>query len=490
MNPIPDRPNILFILTDQQRFDSMRCYGNDWIETPNLDALASQSFVFENAYVTQPVCTPARASIMTGLYPHAIGLTRNNTPLSGDTKTIAEMISSDYLCAYFGKWHLGDDAIAQHGFEKWLSVDDSHRHRYSRKEHRFQEADYKRFLRENKVEPPPPNVSYEKWFVGANLPEDLTQAAYLGSEASRFIREHPASEHADNPFMLYVSFFEPHPPYTGPLNDLYDPHKITVGPSFLQRPDSGSLLNRLRADYYMGGNLNPLGIEGGDFHDTTTEAGWRKLRAQYFANVTLVDRNVGRILKALDDSGMADSTIVVLTSEHGEMAGDHGMLEKRSLYEQASRVPLLMRVPWLGKHQTRIRGSFGQIDLVPTLLDLVGQPAPGHLQGVSRAPVIRGEATLDDDVFIQWNGIGDRNLGSPAINRMISLPWRSVVSPDRWKLNLCPGDQCELYDLNSDPYELSNLFNDPGQRDRIRHMAASIRLWQHSTGDSTPLPAV
>ena len=176
------------------------------------------------------------------------------------------------------------------------------------------------------------------------------------------------------------------------------------------------------------------------------------LRAQYFANVTLVDRNVGRILDALESAGYADNTIVVMSSEHGEMGGDHGMLEKRSLYEEASRVPLLMNVPWLNSGQTRIGGSVSQIDLVPTLLDLLDQPVPDHLQGASRAPVLKGEASLDDnDVFLQWNGMGDRNLGSPLINRMVSLPWRSVITADRWKLNLCAGDQCELYDLNNDP---------------------------------------
>ena len=172
-------------------------------------------------------------------------------------------------------------------------------------------------------------------------------------------------------------------------------------------------MNRLRADYYLAGNLNPLGVEGGDFHDTTTEDGWRKLRAQYFANVTLVDRNVGRIMSALEESGMAEDTVVVFTSEHGEMAGDHGMLEKRSLYEEASRVPLLVRVPWLSDRQTRIGGVIGQIDLVPTLLDLAGEPVPGHLEGESRLPVLRGEARLDDNAaFLQWNGVGDRNLGT------------------------------------------------------------------------------
>ena len=522
MTTASNRPNILFILTDQQRQDSLACYGNEWIETPNLNSVADRSFVFENAYVTQPVCTPSRASIMTGLYPHAVGLHRNNIPLPEDCPTIAERISEDYYSAYFGKWHLGDDMIQQHGFDEWISIEDSHRARSTKREYRNVEADYNDHLRRHGVEPPGPGRSYENWSATAGLTEEQTQAYFLGDSAADFIRNHPDSACGDQPFMLYVSFFEPHPPYTGPLNDLYDPEDVSVGPAFLKRPDDGSLLNRLRADYYMAGNLNPLGID--DYHDLTGEVGWRKLRAQYFANVTLVDRQVGKMLDALRATGQFDNTIIVFTSEHGEMAGDHGMLEKRSMYEEASRVPLFIRVPGstpdAAKECQRIPGSVSLVDLVPTLLELSGTPsdspswqarqqsrsrlgdgfAPNavndtstrwQMQGKSLAPVLSGESDLSqNDVFVQWNGMGDRNLGTPEINRMVSMHWRTVITPDRWKLNLCPADQCELYDLNNDPHEMTNLYDDPSQRDRIRDMAARVRIWQSATGDDVDLPRV
>ena len=212
------------------------------------------------------------------------------------------------------------------------------------------------------------------------------------------------------------------------------------------------------------------------------------------ANITLVDSMVGMIADALDEAGISDNTAVVFSSEHGDMAGDHRMLEKRSFYEEASRVPLLMRVPWLSQSARRIEGSVGHIDLIPTLLDLMGEPAPAHLQGKSLAPVLKGDADLsDNEVLIQWNGISpemeDRALGWPQINRMLNNPWRSVVV-NRWKLNLCAADQCELFDLRSDPHETRNLFDDPAQRDRIRDMTARIRAWQVRTGDSAPLPSV
>jgi arylsulfatase A-like enzyme len=401
------------------------------------------------------------------------------------------MAPEEYYCAHFGKWHLGDDTIRQHGFDHWVSVEDFHRPRYTRREYRNVEADYNQHLRDNGVEPPPPNISYEGWVAGAELPEELTQAGFLGKSASEFIGSYPDSAHGRQPLLMFLNFFEPHPPYTGPLNGLYDPELMPVGPAFLKRPNSGSLVNRLRSDYYLGGGLNPLGTRGGDFHDTTTDAGWRKLRAQYFANITLVDRQVGKVFQALQETGLWDDTVIVFTSEHGEMGGDHGMLEKRSLYEEASRVPLLIRAPEISRSQKRIPGSISQIDLVPTLLEMMGQERPPALQGKSRAPVLRDEESLEDnDVFVQWNGMGDRNLGTAEINRMVSVPWRSVVTGDRWKLNLSPGDQCELYDLNSDPHEMTNLFDRPEHRDRIRDLAARIRVWQDATGDIMPLPAV
>ena len=496
---MPDRPNLVFMFSDQQRYDTLACYGNDWIRTPSLNALASESFVFERAYVTQPVCTPARASILTGLYPHAAGPVLNKMILPPETPVIAEMVSDDYLCGYFGKWHLGDDVVPQHGFQEWVSTEDGHRAEYTKPEYLERFSTLHEHLVANGFEPDTEAAGARIFSPDfrSHLPEEFQMASFLGDRAADFI-----DRNKDEPFVLYVSTFEPHSPYDGPFKDLYDPAELPVGPAFLKRPEGASLVNRVRADYFT-----QFLYEGRDQtqdpyvmryaaaeEDITTEMGWRTLRAHYLANITLVDRMVAKITAALERAGIADNTVVVFTSEHGDMMGDHGMLEKRSLYDEASRVPLLMRVPWLSRQQRMIDGSVGHVDLVPTLLDLLGEPVPGHLQGRSLAPVLRGDRTLEgNDVFIQWNGLSpemeDRALGSAAINRMLTLPWRAVVS-DGWKLNLCAGDQCELYDLNADPYEMTNLFDDPSQRDRVRDLAARVRAWQIRTGDDAPLPSV
>ena len=132
---MPDRPNIVVMLSDQQRYDTLACYGNDWIQTPNLNALADESFVFDAAYVTQPVCTPARASIMTGLYPHAAGPIVNKLSLAPEVRTVGDMAPDEYHRGYYGKWHLGDDVVAQHGFHEWVSSEDGHRSQYTKPEY-------------------------------------------------------------------------------------------------------------------------------------------------------------------------------------------------------------------------------------------------------------------------------------------------------------------------------------------------------------------
>ncbi len=478
-------PNLVFIFPDQQRVDMMSCYGNDRIRTPNLNALAGESFVFRHAYASQPICGPARSTILTGLYPHTNGCITNIVPLRPETQTIAEMVSEDYICGYFGKWDLGDDTVPQHGFEKRVSMEDGRGYRssYSKKEYLSRLSDYHYFLIENGFVPDIEVVGAKVFSrrLAARLPERFTKAAFLGREAARFIREN-----RERPFMLYVSFLEPHMPYTGPFDDLYSPEEIPTGPHFLQRPpQNASAAHRLLADRFL-----QFEYEG---HDLRTEVGWRKLRAQYWGLVVLMDRAVGEILRALDETGVSEDTIAVFTSDHGDLLGDHCILDKCVLYEEAVSVPLVVRVPWLGRQQRLLEGRISQVDLVPTLLDLMAQPVPGDLQGESRAGVIRGETTLEgNDVFIEWNSRRGRWLPSIAADkeaiRILELPWRTVVSAEGWKLNLSLEDQCEFYDLNADPYEQMNLFDQPAQRGRIRELTERIRRWQRDTEDSAPLP--
>ncbi len=500
----PERPNLIFILPDRQRRDTMACYGNDWIQVPHLNRLADESLVFDNCYVTQPVCCPARASIMCGQYPIDAGMPVNRHILPADLPTIAEMLPEGYHTGYVGKWHLGDEVVAQHGFDEWLPCFDHWWHEYTDESYSQRFSPYHQWLVSHGFEPdaPHPAGKYFSERFRSQLPLEYHMATWIGQQAAGFIERN-----AQQPFVLFASSKEPHPPFTSPFNDLYDPESLPVEENFRRFPNGHSLFNRVRADFWMqsqyGGDTHHGRRAAGPHFDLATEAGFRQMRSNYYGCVSLVDGMVGNILSAIEDAGVRNNTIVVFTSDHGEMVGTHGHVEMRSPYEDSARVPLLIRAPWLGQTQRRIEGNFSQIDFVPTLLEMLGQRPPDELPGTSRATVLRGHEDLaGNDVFIQHNGIGDRDLTSAAssttippeqvhqINLLKTAPWRSVVTADRWKMTLCAADQGELFDLNTDPLEMTNLFGRPGHQDRIRWMAARLRLWQAQVGDTAPLPGV
>ena len=482
---MPNRPNLLFIFTDQQRADTMACYGNHVIQAPNLNRLAEQSFVFENTYVSQPVCTPSRSTIMTGLYPHTNGCIENSVPLPAQTKTIAEMVSPEYRRGYFGKWHLGDELSPQHGFEHWLRIEDNYRKSYSDADDLPKRSDYHAYLIENGYEPDKESAGQKVFSrpMAARLPVEHTKASFLGREVAGFLRESDGE-----PFVLFVNFLEPHAPFVGPFNDLHPHDHLNTGPAFLKKPSrNASMLHRVMADYY--GQARQDGV------DLSSESGWREIRARYWGLVTLVDRAVGVILGALEATGQAENTVVVYTSEHGDMQGDHGILNKTVMYEESMKVPLLMRVPWLAGNGKNIRGRLSQIDLVPTLLDLLGESIPSELEGQSRAAVLQGASDLQaNDAFVQWNGSdGHKSRGfetdvpAELIAEVAETPRRTIIASEGWKLNLSPGDNAELYDLNSDPHELVNLYDEPDQQDRVQDLTERLVEWQRRFGDEVPL---
>ncbi len=483
-------PNLLFIFTDEQRCDTMAAYGNDRIHTPNLNRLAQESVVFERAYVTQPVCTPSRSSIMTGLYPHTNGCTENNVPLKPETKCLAEMLAQDYVSGYHGKWHLGDQIFRQHGFGEWRSVEDMYIPHYKEGRDREARSDYHHFLIENGFTPK--NGSVFGRGETARFPEEFSKPAFLAREAARFLKEN-----ADRPFCLFVNYLEPHMPFFGPRDSEHDPSEVTLPANFEARPtESNPLKTRVLARSYHERGSSGLPLR--------TEADWRRMIANYWGLVSLVDDSVGRILAALDEGGLSGNTIVCFTSDHGDMMGSHRLLAKCVQFEEAIRVPLVMRVPGAGAK--RIAGPVSQIDLVPTLLELMGQRVPEHLEGESVRSAIEGEGKGEEigrDVFVEWNGpnvgfvdvrgkveVPDWMLefaSREEIAASVSAPTRTVLTREGWKLNLSAIGEHELYDLQSDPLELDNLWARQKARREAKDLAARIHEWQARTGDEVEL---
>ncbi len=479
--PRKDKPNLLFIWTDQQRADTMAVYGNQKIDVPNLNKLAEQSIVFENAYVTQPVCTPSRSSVMTGLYPHSNGCIDNNIPLPASIRCLPELIAdSDYRTAYFGKWHLGDELFAQHGFQEWVSIEDIYNQYFSPGRDKNKLSDYTVYLRSLGYEPDGERGEFKR-MTAAKLPLEHCKPKFLERSACDFLRRH-----RNHPFILYVNFLEPHPPFTGPLDDKYNPEEIELPPNFADdlEPDEPLRYRLLRERYffepYKGDTLK-------------TEADWRKLIARYWGLVSQVDLSVGAILKTLADLGLEDNTIVVFTSDHGDMMGSHRLLNKTVMYEEVVRVPWLMRIPQQGKRRQIMHGRFSHIDLLPTLLDAMGHKA--ELQGRSLLPLIKAEQMPVDDIFIEWNN-KDRTDVSAArlikataeeIDRANGAFVRTVITQDGWKLCWSDKDKSQLFNLRKDPYETTNLFYLSGYEPIKAQLSEKIRRWQLETDDNLAL---
>ncbi|MBP8128822.1 MAG: sulfatase-like hydrolase/transferase [Candidatus Hydrogenedentes bacterium] len=477
------KPNLLFLWTDEQRADTIDVYGNPRIQSPNLSRLASESVVFRNAYVSQPVCTPSRATVMTGLWPHQSGCTQNNVALAQDTRTLPELAAGpDYRTGYFGKWHLGDELFAQHGFEEWRSIEDIYSRYFSEGRDPASTSSYCAWLKNLGHKPDGGRGDFSRDFA-ARLPLEHCKPKYLEREACDFLRRH-----RDEPFMLFVNFLEPHMPFTGPLNGLHRPEDVILPTNFddpIEENEPEAYRERVRK--YVTTNYG-TGV------DLTQESGWRQLIAQYWGLVSQVDRSVGAILTTLEELGLAGDTIVVFTSDHGDMMGSHRMVEKSVMYQEAIRVPWMMRVPEWGRRQHVVEGHVSQIDLVPTLLELLGAPPRDDLPGKSLANVVRGEASLTDPVFVQWNApeamAGGRNPGGAIrdASKRQGPSTRAVITQDGWKLCLSDRDRHQVFQLAADPGETTNVFGKSEHRERVERLAQSVRDWQRLVGDPLALP--
>jgi arylsulfatase A-like enzyme len=459
----PRRPNILFLWTDQHRGDTVPWAGNTAVKAPNFfQPFGEKSFVFQRAYVTQPVCTPSRGSLLTGFWPHNHGSINNNIKLRDDCRTIAEYLPADYATAYYGKWHLGDENNAQHGFRDWRSIEDLYREYYTNPEELKRFSDYHNFLLAHGFPPDQkgtgkdPAAVFSRTFAAA-LPERYTKAAFLARRDGQ-------------PFILSVNTLEPHPPSYGPLNDHHRPDDLPMGPAFAQPVVDGARLVRRQ---YHRTNVT----EGYKNHPIATLADWRRLRCNYYGLVSLVDNAFARIMRALEASGQADNTIVVYVSDHGDMCGDHCLMQKSNFYEGSVHVPLAIHVPWLSRTRVDFDTPISTVDLVPTLLDLAGIDVSGAVAGCSRAHALRDPHSWQaGNVTSEWNDVDDP-----------SYDGRSRITADGWKLNLYRDDDPELHHLTSDPGERHNLAAHPAHRDRVRQLADELRAWQQQTKDTTPL---
>ncbi len=474
--------NLIFLYTDEQRYDTLAVYGNHLIEMPNLNRFAESAAVFDQAYVTQPVCTPSRSSLLTGQWPHTNGLTANNVPLKTETRCLPEMISPEYKTAHFGKWHLGDEIWAQHGFREWRAIEDQYSSHYSEGRDRNELSHYSKWLRDKHGMVPGGGMSYFSREAVTRLPEKCSKPAYLAEEACRFL-----DENKNGPFILYVNFLEPHMPFSGPRDDQYDPENIPLPENYEAVPDS-THHPRTRANWEKWKKSIP------------TERKLRELIARYWGLCSQVDTHAGRILDKLRELGLEDNTIVVYTSDHGDMMGSHQLVAKTVQYQEAVRVPLLIRLPGQ-KEGFRINGPVSQIDIVPTLLELMGEKVPEDCQGKSlRDILVDRKENLEQDIFVEWNGDngasedirldGNSAPGRDTLKKAINDRIRTVITADGWRFSCSPMGFHELFKLTEDPGEKHNLAQDEKYRPLMRELRKKIISWQRETGDNADLPEI
>lgn len=381
--------NVLIILTDEQRFDSLACNGSDYMQTPNLDALASRGVNFQQHRCSSPICSPACASILTGQYARTHGLRKVGGNLPRGTPTLATWLKqSGYATGIFGKSHLEAELT---NFVTWLKPGD---HYFDFDTVRLTEDNvvgpyldwvrqhhpqyYAEALKQGNEETHRPPLGY---FYGPDrldavmpldMPYEVTQTAWIAEQTKTFIAE---QQQADRPFFAVCSFVDPHHPWT-PTREYFDRYDPSQLPEPLPRPENFNATRPVPARHYW---------EGG--HLSIEEL--QRMRAAYFAMVTQIDMAVGSLMGALEAQGMLDDTLIIFTSDHGDYNGDMKLIRKGPFHTEATlHIPLLVSGPGVETGATS-EALTQHVDLVPTVLDLLGMTTPDTVQGISFADVVR-----------------------------------------------------------------------------------------------------
>ncbi len=465
------QPNILLILTDQQRYDALGCYGADWVQTPHLDRLASEGVLFENCYVNSTICTPSRASLLTGKHLPGHGVYKLHDILPEDAVLFPKRLQQlGYTTALFGKLHVSGrlyEANQRHpndGFDiyEWCLEGSIHLDSEFNGYSKWLQEQHPAFYRELK----------EKGRDLRHIPQEYHFTHWAAARTIDFINQHDENQ----PFFCMMSVFDPHNPYEDyPLDML-----ALVADERIPKPL-----------FYESDHKRPYGINQEERHsylgncNSFSEEDFRKMRCGYFTSIALIDLEVGRVLTVLAESGQADNTLVIFTSDHGDMLGDHRLLVKGAFfYDACTKVPLIMRWPQ-SQHGLRTSALVQLHDVAATVLAAAGMP-PEEIQSImpdskNLTPLLHGNTTpLHDSVVCCYrnSGINDQGLcWNPPIHA-------TMLRDERYKLNIYHADphvgrpvEGELYDMQADPQELLNLWNHRDYQHIRQHMTEGLLEW-------------
>lgn len=517
------RPNFLFIITDQHRADHMGCYGNRMVKTPNIDGIAAGGTRWERFYVANPICMPNRASIMTGRMCSVHGARHNGIPLSKDHTTFVELLrDAGYSTGLIGKSHLqsftGLPATNRFEAREGLSTPSAHlRDAYKNNRHsadydlevapawdtplaerlkgdfygfghvevaadhgdqasgdyllwaRAQTPDFDRLTGPENALPDNRITAPQAWRTA--VPEELYSTSWIADRSEAWLAEQATS---DAPFFLQMSFPDPHHPFTPPGRywDMYDPADVALPASFGKGdlPPIRAMKEAMEKGTDPRDNQNPFAV---------TEDEARAIIALTYGMITMIDDAIGRVLKRLDTLGLADNTVVIFTSDHGDYMGDHGLMLKLLLhYQGIIRVPFLWHDPARPAHSPADTGLASSIDIAATILARAGIQAFNGLQGRDLITTPPPEAIVVEE---------DSQRTMTGFDRPQRV--RTVVT-DRYRMSLRAGeDWNELYDLEADPHELTNLYDAPNAA-AIRHTVTETMLRRMiDLQDRAPLPA-
>ena len=465
---MPSGPNILWYCTDQQRFDTIAALGNRHIRTPNIDRLVAQSATFTHAYCQSPICTPSRASFLTGMYPSAVGVNGNGFrtfPRHYEDRLISKALhDAGYDCGLIGKLHLASAFLRRE--ERVNDGYDTFQYSHDHKGGNERGNEYVEWIKgqgidhntvleprgiaslddyRNSQENPGFGGFIEPTAENDNVPPNLHQTHWCTEKAIEFIQR---NREPDKPWLLSINPFDPHPPFDAPWDYYrrYDPESLP-GAHF----SAEDLAHQHR-----------LAAAGIDFQTEARhpqELEHKHIQASYYAMIEFLDEEFGRLLDYLDETGQRENTIIIFMSDHGEMLGDHGLVLKGCrFYEGLVRVPLM--ISWPGRIKPQVSDELIElVDIVPTLYDLLDMNVPEYVQGRSAASRLCGEErSAPHREFVRTEHYAATNYPDETHATMYrDRRWKLVVYHQK--------DICELYDLEADPWEHRDLSEDPAYAD-------------------------
>jgi len=469
------RPNIVFIMTDDHAAHAMSCYGSRINKTPHMDRIANEGVRFDNAFCTNAICTPSRASILSGTYNHVNGVTTLNCGMDNRIMTFPKLLKArGYQTAIVGKWHLGAGPTHDpSGFDYWQVL--------------------------------PGQGAYHDPVMN-EMGVDRKHDGYCTDLITDFSLDWLDKRDKERPFMLMVHHKAPHRPWQPDAKhaDMYEdeeiPYPETFDDDYATRCGAAADAKMRVADHMT---LTDLKVEPPAGLSPTEQKKWNYQRyiKDYLRCVAAVDDNVGRVLDYLDAEGLTEDTIVVYTSDQGFFLGDHGWYDKRFMYEESLRMPYVMRYPRLIKPGSVSSEMILNVDFAPTFLELAGLEAPDFMQGSSFAPILAGETPADWQqamYYRYWMHGSHHNV------------WAHYgVRTHRYKLiyfyadpleHVSP-DECakgdwerhepawELYDLEKDVKEIRNVFHDPEYATVRAEMIELLDTLQSRVGDTAYTPA-